>query len=73
MEEYHIRSILKAVSWRIFATVVTIFIVFIFTGNFIISLGVGFVEVLSKIFFYYVHERIWNKIKWGKIYAEKIQ
>ena len=24
------------------------------------------IEVITKMFFYYFHERIWNKIKWGK-------
>ena len=24
------------------------------------------IEVITKMFFYYFHERLWNKIKWGK-------
>ena len=24
------------------------------------------IEVITKMFFYYLHERIWNKINWGK-------
>jgi uncharacterized membrane protein len=23
------------------------------------------IEVITKMFFYYFHERIWSKIKWG--------
>jgi len=41
-------------------------IVFLFTRKIILSLGVGFTEIIAKIIFYYLHERIWNKVSWGK-------
>lgn len=66
MVEHHKRSVIKAASWRVIATSTTMILVFIFTGEVLISIGVGFVEVISKIVFYYVHERIWDKISWGK-------
>lgn len=55
MREQHKRSIAKAISWRIFATLTTIAIVFVFTGKLVLSLSIGFVEMLSKIFLYYAH------------------
>lgn len=67
MKERNLRSIIKAISWRFFATATTMIIVYIFTGQLLLSLGVGILEVTSKLFLYYAHERIWNKIKWGKI------
>ncbi|MAH33572.1 hypothetical protein CL615_04245 [archaeon] len=66
MKEHHKRSIIKAISWRILATLTTMALVFIFTGKMLLSLTIGFFEVISKIIFYYIHERLWNKIKWGK-------
>ncbi|MCX6740183.1 MAG: DUF2061 domain-containing protein [Candidatus Parcubacteria bacterium] len=66
MSENHYRSILKALSWRFFATFTTMLIVFIFTRQWILSLSVGFLEVTSKLILYYAHERIWNRIYWGK-------
>jgi adenylylsulfate kinase len=66
MTEHRTRSIFKAVSWRIFATLTTMIIVFIFTKQWVLSLSVGFFEVISKLFLYYCHERIWNRIYWGK-------
>ena len=66
MNEDRTRSIIKAVSWRIFATLTTIIIVFIFTRQWVLSLSVGFFEVTSKLILYYFHERIWNRINWGK-------
>ncbi|MDD5649963.1 MAG: DUF2061 domain-containing protein [Candidatus Nanoarchaeia archaeon] len=67
MKERNLRSIIKSISWRFFATFTTMLVVYIFTGELILSIGVGIVEALSKLFLYYIHERIWNKIKWGKI------
>jgi uncharacterized membrane protein len=65
--ETHVRSIAKAVSWRIVATLTTIFLVYVFTGNLVISGGVGLTELLTKIVIYYVHERVWNAIGFGRI------
>jgi uncharacterized membrane protein len=64
--EAHSRTIAKAISWRVLATLTTMTIVFLFTRRIILSLGVGLAEVLAKIIFYYLHERIWEKISWGK-------
>ena len=64
--ETHTRTVFKSISWRIIATLTTISIVFLFTKKLILSLGVGLVEVTLKILFYYLHERLWNKVAWGK-------
>jgi uncharacterized membrane protein len=66
MEEKRIRSILKSITWRVIATLTTMVLVYVFTGDFIISVSVGTVEMASKMVFYYLHERIWNFIGWGK-------
>jgi len=65
-KETHTRTIVKAVSWRVIATLTTATIVFIFTREWTLTLGITFFEVLSKILFYYFHERIWNRIHWGQ-------
>ncbi|MBC7130689.1 DUF2061 domain-containing protein [Candidatus Bathyarchaeota archaeon] len=64
--EKRIRSFLKAVSWRIFATITTMCIVFAFTGNVVVSSGVSIAEFLVKIFVYYLHERLWELVPLGK-------
>jgi len=64
--ETHSRTVMKTVSWRIVATLTTGVIVYIFTGEILLSLGVIGVEGLTKILFYYLHERAWNMIQWGK-------
>jgi len=60
------RSVVKAISWRLFATTTTIIIVFIFFGRLELAIAAGIFESVSKIFIYFVHERAWTKIKFGK-------
>ena len=60
------RSILKAFSWRTWATITTAIIVFLFTGKFALALTVGLLEVFAKMGLYFFHERMWQKIGWGK-------
>lgn len=60
------RSILKTVSWRIWATVTTMILVYIFTGKLLIAISVGSIEVVAKIVLYFLHERLWNKIQYGR-------
>ena len=67
MEAYHRRSIAKAISWRIIATLTTVTIVYILTGKLTLAMEVGIFDVTSKILFYYLHERGWEKISWGQL------
>lgn len=64
--ESHIRSAAKAVSWRVLGTIATSAIVFIFTGRWSLALVVGGFEFVSKIGLFWVHERIWDRIRLGK-------
>lgn len=67
MREYHKRSLLKAICWRVLATTSTMAIVYLFTGEAMLSVGIGAVEVVVKLLLYYGHERVWNWITWGKL------
>ena len=62
--EAHTRTIVKAISWRALATLTTMTIVFLFTRRIMLSLGVGLAEIIAKITFYYLHERIWDNVSW---------
>ena len=66
MEDFKKRSLVKAISWRIAASLTTVGIVYCFTGKIVLSFGVGFVEALLKMLLYYLHERVWQRITWGK-------
>jgi len=60
------RSILKAISWRTWATITTAIIVFVFTGEFALAITVGLLEVFAKMGLYFFHERFWQKVRWGR-------
>ncbi len=65
-KEAHLRSIMKAVSYRLLAAVATTTIAFVFTRRLVISLGIASVEAVAKVFCYYIHERLWSFIKFGQ-------
>ena len=60
------RSLLKTITWGITASLDTFVIAWIITGDWKMGGSIAGIEVITKMFFYYFHERIWNKIKWGK-------
>jgi len=65
-KETKARSIVKTISWRILATLTTIVLVYIFIGDVSIALSVGAIEVFLKMLVYFLHERAWDKIMFGK-------
>lgn len=65
-KETHIRSVIKAITWRALATLTTMLLVFIFIGDMTIALSLGGIEVVLKMLIYFTHERAWDRIKWGK-------
>lgn len=64
-KDKHHRSVIKGISWRIFGTIDTMTIAFFITGNYTKAISIGFTEVFTKVFLYYLHERLWQKIKIG--------
>ena len=67
MAEKHYRSLVKAVSWRATGTVDTMVISYLVTGKVKLAISIGFIEVFTKIGLFYLHERLWNRIPFGKI------
>ena len=66
-EEKPYRSLVKAISWRVTGTCDTILISFLITGHAKMAISIGFVELFTKIALYYVHERVWNKLDFGRV------
>ena len=71
MAEKHYRSVVKAISWRATGTLDTILISFLITGQAKAAISIGFVELFTKIFLYYVHERIWNRLSFGRVKEDR--
>lgn len=64
--EHRKRSLLKTLSWRTFSFMLTVTILYAYTKDIRQSLGVGFGIDFVKMILYYYHERIWNKVHYGR-------
>jgi len=64
-EESAIRSVVKTVSWRILATVTTVFVIYAMTDDGDLAMTVGYLDATIKMGLYYFHERIWNRSRIG--------
>lgn len=60
------RSIVKALCWESFSFILTLIIVYLFTGNMKLTVELAVTCQLIKTFFFYLHERIWYRIDWGR-------
>ncbi|WP_322287728.1 DUF2061 domain-containing protein [Aquimarina sp. 2201CG5-10] len=64
--EKPIRSIAKAVSWRVIGTLDTLVVSYLLTSEIVLATSIASVDFVTKMILYFFHERIWNRIKWGK-------
>lgn len=60
------RSFAKALSYRIWGTLSSFVVAYVITGSASLSGLIAFWETVVKVFIYYVHERGWNYIQWGR-------
>lgn len=60
------RSVAKALSWRFVATLITTTIVYVVTGKGEFAAGIGLADTAIKLFVYIGHERLWNRIRYGR-------
>lgn len=64
--EKPVRSIVKAISWRVIGTIDTLIVSYFITGKVALAASIASVDFITKLALYFFHERAWNKIKWGK-------
>jgi uncharacterized membrane protein len=60
------RSLTKTITWRVIATLLTLGTLYFFTGNLGDSFKMTIIAAVISMFAYYIHERVWNNIRWGK-------
>ena len=65
-KEQHKRSLFKAFTWRVTGTADTFLLSLLITRQLNFALAISGTEVVTKVFLYYFHERIWNRVGWGK-------
>jgi uncharacterized membrane protein len=66
VKERKSRSLAKAISWRLIAIVILATISYVFTGSWEEMTLITVVYSGLQIFIYFVHERTWDRIVWGK-------
>lgn len=64
--ETHLRSIVKGMSWRVIATLVTTIVVWLISGEIGMALFAGASDSLVKIGLFWGHERMWQRVGWGR-------
>lgn len=65
-EEKPYRSLSKGILWRVLGSLDTSIISFFVTGKPGIAGSIGLTEFVTKTILYYLHERVWMRISWGK-------
>ena len=65
-KDTHARSLVKSLSYRILGTAITVIGIGVATGDWALASSVGVFINLIKILSYYTHERIWERIRWGR-------
>jgi len=64
--EHRKRSLAKSLSWRLFSFCLTVIIIYVYTRDVRQAIGVGVGIDGVKMLLYYMHERLWNKIQFGR-------
>jgi uncharacterized membrane protein len=60
------RSLAKAISWRIAGSIDTLVLSYLVTRSLVFASSIAGIETFTKIALYYLHERAWIVIPWGK-------
>jgi len=66
MIETTARSIAKTLSWRVCGSTATFAISYAILGDFAISGTIAVIQLTFNTVLYFVHERVWNWITWGR-------
>lgn len=64
--ESHPRSVVKAVTWRVLGSLDTFILSLIVTGDISAAGAIASIETMTKIVLYYLHERAWSSVSWGR-------
>jgi adenylylsulfate kinase len=71
MASTRLRSLIKGICWEVIAFIITAIAVYLVYGNLFSSIKFAAILTAIKIVFFFVHERLWKKIRWGKYHIIK--
>jgi uncharacterized membrane protein len=60
------RSVVKTVSWRITGSSATFAISYAILGDATVSGTIAVIQLTFNTVLYFMHERLWNLVTWGR-------
>ncbi|MCK4257694.1 MAG: DUF2061 domain-containing protein [Halanaerobiales bacterium] len=57
------KTLFKTITWRLTASITSVVIIYFLSGELKIAGSFAIFETISKTIFYYLHEKIWEKVK----------
>ena len=60
------RSLVKTISWRLTGSGATFLISYLIAGDFAVAGTIAVIQLVLNTVLYFLHERVWNKIGWGR-------
>ena len=60
------RSLAKSLTWRVIAVITTLLVGYVMTGSWSFALSLALVSNGINFVLYYLHERVWLQVNWGK-------
>lgn len=64
--ELHRRSVAKSISYRVVSVTIDALVAYFFTHSIALSAGIVIVVDTYSTLLYYLHERIWAHVHWGR-------
>ncbi len=65
------RTIAKAVSWQTLGIFSMTLLGYINIGSFLAALSLAVSASLTSFFVFFLHEKVWNRIRWGRSSSDK--
>jgi len=66
LSERPLRSLVKTISWRLTGSGATFAISYIISGNLEMASSIAIIQLIANTILYFIHERIWNRVNWGR-------
>lgn len=60
------RSVVKTITWRLTGSGATFLISLSISGDVSVAGTIAVIQLLANTVLYFIHERVWNKIEWGR-------
>lgn len=60
------RSIVKSATFRVIVVISDLVIIYVLTKRVVATIAITIVTNMASTTLYFLHERAWNRISWGK-------